>query len=149
MGWRACVLALGLLPQGALSDVLTFGIFPTSNPASSVSCRIELRAGQINVVEVRRIGMLPDHPFRWPVRRAEEKAVLSALQALISGDLPGVENYTLRQPPAPYVTISWSSTVNGARVSGLYMQAGLTLPPVMARLMDVIIPGSGCQIATP
>jgi hypothetical protein len=145
MGWRGMVLSLCLLPQEAFGDVLTFGIFPTSNPATSVSCRIELRDGQIIVVEVRGVGMPPRRPFRWPVRRAEEKAVLSALQALISGDLPGVDAYTSRDPPAPYVTINWSSTVNGQRVAGLYIQSGLELPPVMAQLMDVILPGSGCQ----
>lgn len=145
MAWRAVVLSLCLLPQGAVGDVLTFGIFPTSNPAASVSCRIELRAGQINVVEVRGIGMPPKRPFRWPVRRAEEKAILSALQALISGDLPGVDAFATWQPPAPYVTISWSTTVNDERVSGLYIQPGLELPPVMAQVIDVILPGSGCQ----
>ena len=145
MGWRGMVLSLCLLPHGALGDVLTFGIFPTSNRAASVSCRIELRAGQINVVEVRGTGMPPKRPFRWPVRRAEEKAVLSALQALISGDLPGADALSTRDPPAPYVTITWSSTVNGQRVGGLYRQAGLELPPVMAQLIDVIMPGSGCQ----
>ena len=145
MGWRGLVLSLCLLPQGALGDVLTFGIFPTSNRATSVSCRIEMRDGQINVVEVRGIGMPPRRPYRWPVRRAEERAMLAALQALISGDLPGVDSQTSREPPAPYATINWSSTVNGQRVSGLYIQSGAQLPPVMAQLIDVILPGSGCQ----
>ena len=147
MGWRAAAAGLCLLPQAALSDVLTFGIFPTSNRSSSVSCRIELRSGQINVVEVRGTGMPPKRPFRWPVRRAEEMAVLRALQALISGDLPGVETYTSVAPPAPYVTITWSSQVNRARVDGLYIQKGLQLPEVMSQLIDITMPGSGCQSA--
>lgn len=144
MGWRGVVLSLCLLPQGALSDVLTFGIFPSSDPAASVSCRIELRAGQINVVEVRGVGMPPRSPYRWPVRRAEEVALLRALQALISGDFPGVEAYTSRNPAAPYLTIAWSSQVNGQRLTGLYQQAGITLPEVMATLLDTVMPGSGC-----
>jgi hypothetical protein len=145
---RAAALALCLLPSAALPDVLTFGIFPTPNPSTSVSCRIELRSGQINVVEVRGTGMPPKRPFRWPVRRSEEMAVLRALQALISGDLTSVEVYSAVSPPAPYVTITWSSQVNGARVDGLYLQSGLDLPPVMSTLIDVIMPGSGCQSAT-
>jgi hypothetical protein len=148
MGWRAAALMLCLLPQGALGDVLTLGIYPTSNPGASVSCRIELRSGQINVVEVRGTGMPPKRPFRWPVRQHEEAAMLSALQALISGDLPGVDTYSSRQPAAPYVTITWSSVVNGARVNGLYLQSGLTLPPVLSQLLDVTMPGSGCQSVT-
>ena len=146
MGWRASVLSLFMLPVAGQADVLTFGIYPSSNPAVSISCRIELRAGQINVVEVRGVGMPPRAPYRWPVRRAEEVAVLRALQALISGDLPGVETYSSRTPPPPYLTIAWSSQVNGQRVTGLYQQLGIGLPDVMAVLMDTVMPGSGCQM---
>jgi hypothetical protein len=148
MGWRACVLSALLLSGAARADVLTFGIFPTANPSASVSCRIELRSGQINVVEVRGVGMPPKAPYRWPVRRAEETAILHALQALISGDLPGVEVYSARTPAAPYVTITWSSKVNGLRVAGLYLQSGNDLPDVMATLIDTVMPGSGCQSGT-
>lgn len=146
MGWRGIILSLVLMSGGARADVMTFGVFPSSDPAVSVSCRIELRAGQINVVEVRGVGMPPRSPYRWPVRRAEEMAILRALQALISGDLPGVETYTSRTPATPYLTISWSSQVNGQRVTGLYQQSGTALPAVMAALMDTVMPGSGCQI---
>lgn len=145
MGWRAIVLSLCLLPVAARGDVLTFGIFPSSDTAISVSCRIELRAGQVTVVEVRGAGMPPRAPYRWPVRGPEETAILHALQALISGDLPGVEPYGSRTPAAPYVTVAWSSTVNGQRISGLYLQSGITLPEVMATLLDTVMPGSGCQ----
>jgi hypothetical protein len=147
MGWRAAVLGLCLLPVAGHCDVLTFGIWPTSNPADSISCRIELKSGQINVVEVHGTGMPPRHPMRWPVRRAEEAAVLSTLLALVSGDLPGVDPYTSRPPNAPYVTVTWSTEVDGVRVNGLYVQTGLDLPATMARLVDTVIPGSGCQSA--
>ncbi len=145
MGWRGCVLSLFLLPVQARAEVLTLGIFPSTNSAASISCRIELRAGQVTVVEVRGAGMPPRSPYRWPVRPAEELAVLRALQALISGDLPGVEPYGSRTPPAPFMTIAWSAKVNGQRVTGLYVQAGTDLPSVMATLIDTVMPGSGCQ----
>lgn len=145
MGWRACVLSLLLLHAEARADVLTLGIFPTTNRAASVSCRIELRAGQITVVEVRGAGMPPRTPYRWPVRQSEELAVLRALQALISGDLPGVEPYGSRTPATPYLTVTWSADVNGQRVTGLYLQPGTDLPAVIAILIDTVMPGSGCQ----
>ena len=145
MGWRALVLSSFLLAKVAHADVLTFGFFPSSDPAQSVSCRIELKAGQINVVEVHGAGMPPKSPFRWPVRQVEEQAMLRALQSLISGDLPGVETYTSRTPPAPYMSITWSSVLNGTRVSGLYLQDGTDLPLVMSHLIDTVMPGSGCQ----
>lgn len=71
MWWQAAVLFVLLLPQVGHSDVLTFGVWPVSNPASGVSCRIDLKSGQINVVEVRGAGMPPKSPLRWPVRRGE------------------------------------------------------------------------------
>ena len=145
---QAAVLSFLLLPQPGYSDVLTFGIWPSSNPASGVSCRIELKSGQINVVEVRGTGMPPKRPLRWPVRRGEEVAVLASLAALISGDLPSVDIYQSRSPPAPYVTVTWSTTVDEMQVSGLYIQSGLALPATLSQLIDTVMPGSGCQTAT-
>ncbi len=144
---RAVLLAAFLAPQAVSADVLTFGIYPTSNPADSVSCRIELKSGQVNVVEVRGAGMPPKSPWRWPVRRPEEKVILSALQALISGDLPGVDRYNARVPPAPYFTVTWSTRVDDVPVSGLYIQEGLDMPDLLSQLIDTVMPGSGCGSA--
>lgn len=141
-------MSLGLLPQAAPCDVLTFGIFPTPNRSTSISCRIELRAGQVYVVEVRGTGMPPDHPFRWPVRRTEEMAMLQALQSLISGDVSGVDVAALATPRAPYIKIIWASEVNGVQVNGVYFQDGLQLPAVMSQVLNTVMPGSGCEAAT-
>lgn len=147
--WRqACVLSLGLLPQAAHTDVLTFAIAPSSNPASGVSCRIEVKDGHVIVVEVAGSGMPPHRPLRWPVRRAEHLALLRALQAFLSGDLPSVEPYTARLPAAPYVTVMWSTRLNDSPIMGRYIQPGLTLPPVLAQVIDATMPGSACQTVT-
>ena len=142
---RAVVLSDLLQAKAADAYVLTFGLFPSSNPSTIISCRIELRSGQISVVEVRGVGMPPRRPYRWPVRRAEDIAVLRALQALVRGDLPGVEVNSFLPPPAPYASINWSTKFNGVSVFMLYLQSGTTLPDVMVRLIDAVMSGGGCQ----
>lgn len=148
MGHWAYALAFCLLPGAALPDVLTYEIWPTADPSESLSCLIALTDGQIRVVEVRGAGMPPRHPLRWPVRPAEEAAVLAALQALISGEVPGVDIYGARNPTPPYLTITWSSQVNGTWVSGLYIQPGLALPQVLAQVLTAVIPSSRCRSQT-
>lgn len=134
-----------ILPQSALSDVLTYEIWPSSDPASIVSCRIELKSGQINVVEAKGTGMPPRHGLRWPVRKVEELAMIAALQSLVSGELPSVDTYTARLPPAPLVTVSWSTRVNDALTTGLFVQDGLTLPVLLSNLIETVMPGSLCD----
>jgi len=143
-GWAA-LLALLLLPEAALPDVVGFEIWPSRNADDVVSCRIELRAGQVVVVEFTGSGMPPKTPLRWPVRKPEEKVILHALQAFVGGDLPSADAYTLRVPPAPYALVSWSTTVNGKYISGFYIQNGTDVPPVLATLIDTILPGGPCE----
>ena len=122
MGRRAIALAFCLMPMSAAPDILTFNLWPTGNPSGNLSCLIVMANGQITMVEVRGTGMPPRHPMRWPIRPEEEAAVLSALQALIIGDLVGADVYAAPSPQPPYLTLTWSTKVNGARVSGLYVQ---------------------------
>jgi hypothetical protein len=147
MWGRALVLSLLLLPEVAVGDALTFEIWPSTDPAKSLSCRMELTKGQIVAVQVQGIGMPPRHAMRWPVRRMEAAAMGDAIAALISGDLPSVDDYTSRRPPAPLITVSWSANVGGTPMSGLYIQTGLSLPPQLARVIDAVMPGSACQTA--
>ena len=144
---RAMMFALAVMPDLARADVLTFEISPDHSPDHEVSCRIELHGHEMNVLEVRGAGMPPAHPMRWTVRKAEELAVLRALQALVSGDLAGVDIYNARLPLAPYVTVTWSTRVSGVPTSGLYVQKGLDLPPVLAGLIDTVLPGGPCELA--
>ena len=85
--------------------------------------------------------------MRWIVRKAEELAVLQALQALVSGDLQGVDIYNSRLPLAPYVTVTWSTRVSDVPTSGLYVQKGLDLPPLLAGLISTVLPGGPCEVA--
>ena len=143
--WRGLVLSLILMSQAASADVLTFEIWPSADPSKSLSCRMELNSGQMIAVEVRGMGMPPRHAMRWPVRRGEAAAMQDAMAALIAGDLPSVEAYTSRRPPAPLITVTWSTRVSTGPLSGLYIQSGLVLPPLLARVVDTVIPGSGCE----
>ena len=143
----AQVLALALLPQVLPADVLTFAIWPDANPAHSIACRVELFHGQIIAVEVRGTGMPARRALRWPAGLAERAALRQALGAFLTGDLPSVEPYGSRVPPAPYVTVTWSTLLNDAPVSGLYLQHDLTLPGPLAGVLRAVIPGSGCDLA--
>jgi len=143
MRGRALLVAL-LLPAMARADALAFQLWPTRYADDMLSCRIELRGGQIVAIEYRGSGPPPPMVMRWPVRQGEELAVLHALQALVSGDLPGVEPYTSRNPPPPYVALVWSTRVDGRLTTGLYLQQGLSLPPVLAGLIETVLPGGPC-----
>ena len=148
MWWRGVVLSLGLLPLAAAADVLTFEIRPSADRSKSLSCRMELRDGLIIAVEVKGVGMPPRHAMRWPVRRGEAAALGDALAALIAGDLPSVEIHSSHGPPPPFISVTWSTRVSGAPMSGQYFQSGLELPPPLARAIDAVMPGSACQGAT-
>ena len=147
MWGRAWVMALVLLPRLAAADVLAFDIWPSSDPSESLSCRMEISGGQMIAVQVLGMGMPPRHAMRWPVRRPEAAAMADAMAALISGDLPSVDIYSSRRPPAPLIAVSWSTRVGSVPMSGLYMQTGLVLPPQLARVIDAVMPGSACQTA--
>lgn len=149
-GW-ALVLAVLVLCQAARADSVAFQIWPNRNADDVVTCRIELRAGQIVAIEFKGSGAPPGLIMRWPVRKAEEAAVLHTLQALISGDLPGLDPYKARVPLPPYVMVTWSTTVDDRLLTGLYIQNGLDLPPVLASLIGTVIPGGPCysEISAP
>ena len=144
MRGRGLLFALLVLCQGARADSVAFQIWPNRSADDMVACRIELRAGQIVAIETQGSGAPPGLIMRWPVRKDEEAAVLHALQALISGDLPGVDPYKTRMPPPPFVMVTWSSMVNDRLLTGLYLQTGLVLPPILAGLIDTVLPGGAC-----
>lgn len=145
---RALILSLIAMPQMAAADALTFEIVPSaSDPTQSLSCRIEVAAGQMIAVQVLGIGMPPRKPLRWPVRQQEAAALGDALTALIAGDLTSVETYNSRRPPAPLITVTWAARVSGKAMSGLYIQSGLDLPQVLVRVIQTVMPGSACAVA--
>jgi hypothetical protein len=144
---RAFVLSLILMPQMAAADSLTFEIVPSADPSLSLSCRMEVAGGQMIAVQVVGMGMPPRTPMRWPVRRDEAAAVADALAALVAGDLTSVETYRSRRPPAPMITVTWGVRISGQVMSGLYIQSGLDLPPMLDRVIDTVMPGSACDRA--
>ncbi len=148
MWGRALVLSLVLGPLNAQADVLTFEIRPNADPSQNLSCRMELRDGLMIAVEVKGVGMPPRRAMRWPVRRGEAAAMGDALAALIAGDLPSVEVNSSHGPSPPFVSVTWSTRVSGAPLSGQYFQSGLDMPPPLARVIDAVMPGSACQGAT-
>ena len=144
---RGLALSLLLLPQVMSADVLTFAIWPDGNPAHSLACRIELVHGQMIAVEVLGTGMPPHGALRWPAGLVERAALRRALGALLTGDLPSIEPYGSCVPPTPYVTVTWSTILNGAPISGLYVQQELALPQELALVLQTAMPGSGCDKA--
>ena len=147
MWWRGVVLSLCLLPQAASADVLTFDIRPSANPYKSLFCRIEIRGGQMIVVEVLGTFVSPRQVMRWPVRHGEAAAMADAMAAMISGDLPSVEGYAAHGPPAPMIAVTWSTKLERGLVAGVYTQSGLDLPPLLDRVIDTVMPGSACDRA--
>ena len=142
------LLCPNLSGSAARADSVAFQIWPDRNAENVVTCRIELRAGQIVALEFTGSGAPPGLVMRWPVRKAEEAAVLHTLQALISGDLPTEDPYTSRVPLPPYVMVTWSTKVNDSLLTGLYIQQGLDLPPVLAGLIETVLPGGPCEAET-
>ena len=148
MGWRALVLSFSLMSQAAAADVLSFDIWPSTDPYKSLVCRIEIRGGQMIVVEVQGTFVPPRHVMRWPVRHGEAAAMAVAMAALIAGDLPSVGGYAAHGPAAPMIAVTWSTKLERGLISGVYTQSGLDLPPELARVVDTVMPGSACQGAT-
>ena len=147
MWGRALVLSLCLVPQAAAADVLTFDIWPSADPYKSLVCRIEIRGGQMIVVEVQGTFVPPRHVMRWPVRHGEAAAMADAMAALIAGDLPSVGGYAAHGPAAPMIAVTWSTKLERGLVAGVYTQSGLDLPPLLDRVIDTVMPGSACDRA--
>ena len=147
---RRLITALAVittLPAPALGNSLTFDIWPSTDPMQSTSCALRLAGGMITAVEVRGTGMPAHQPMRWPARPEEITALMAALQALVSGELPSVETYSSRLPAPPYVTVNWMARVNDGMLTGLYIQTGLVLPPELAQVLDNLTPGGPCAMA--
>lgn len=143
-GTAFLVAAFMVSPCVSWADSVTFDIWTSRNPDTSVSCAVRLNRGQMSAVEVAGLGMPPPKPMRWYAGVEERQALDAALLAFLNGDLPVVEPYSSRLPDAPYITLNWSAqTADGFR-SGLYAHPGLDLPPVLMALLDQVLPGGLC-----
>lgn len=119
----------------ACANRLTFEVWPDSSPDHMVSCTFAVSNGWISLVHVSGAGMPGPEPMRWRATRAELEAVTSGLQALVAGDLGSVDAYHSRQPPAPFLSVTWMTRLDDQLASGLYLQPGLDLPAPLSRTL--------------
>ena len=137
-------------PTAAPANALTFEFWPSDDPGQSMSCVLRYADGMFTAVEVQGPGMPAATPLRWPAGPEDVTAMTAALQALVSGDVPSVRAVTTsRLPPAPFVTVTWMAHVDTGMMTGLYIQRGLTLPPVLDRLIRTVMPDGPCARQLP
>ena len=61
--------------------------------------------------------------------------MLDSLLALPEGDIASVAPTGSREPPVPFLTVTWMTRLNGTLASGLHMQPGLALPGTLGRTL--------------
>ena len=122
-----CLVAIcAALPAHA--NRLTFEVWPDASPDHVVSCTFALSDGWISLVQVKGAGMPNPQPMRWRASQAEVDALSDSVQALIGGELHATDPTGSREPPAPFLTVTWMTRLDGSFASGLYMQPGLQMP---------------------
>lgn len=141
-----CLCASAGAPVAA--NTITFEIWPTTDPDTTVSCTIALSRGRFNMLEVQGLGMPAARPVHWFANEAEIAVLVAALQALVSGDLASVRPIiTSRLPAPPFVTATWMARLDTGLASGLYIQPGTGLPPALAGAIHSLMPGGLCDRA--
>lgn len=137
--------ALAALP--ACANRLTFEVWPDASPDHVVSCTFAVSDGWISLVQVTGVGMPAPKPMRWRATRAEVEAVSYGLQALVAGDLGSVDAYNSRQPPAPFLSVTWMTRLDDRLASGLYIQRGLSLPEPLSQTLASLGLGQPCGLS--
>ena len=134
MSFKAAIaVVLTVAASGpALAHRLTLEVWPDTQPDHASYCTVALTGGWITVVKVRGLGMPSPYPLRWRASPREEAAMTEALQAFLAQDLVSVDPHAARQPPAPFVTVTWMTRLDDRMASGLYIQSGLPLPLPLA-----------------
>jgi hypothetical protein len=131
----------------AAANRLTFEVWPDAKPDHAIFCSVSLANGWMTLVQVHGLGLPAAQPLRWRASKAEEAAMTMALQGFLSGDLALVDPYTSRLPPAPFVTITWMTMLNGDMATGLYIHEGLALPAVLARSLKSLALDQACGLS--
>lgn len=114
---------------------LTIEVWPDASPDHAVSCTFALADGWISLVQVKGAGLPGAEPIRWRASTAEVDAVSDSLQALVGGDLGSVDPYLSRQPPAPFLSVTWMTRLDDRLATGLYIQPGLALPGPLSQTL--------------
>ncbi|MBN8632542.1 MAG: hypothetical protein J0L76_17020 [Rhodobacterales bacterium] len=139
---RAQGLALGLAAMiaalPAYAHRLTFEVWPDSSPDHVISCSVALTDGWFSLVQVTGAGMPGPVPMRWRASQDEVEALSDSLSALVGGELGSVNPYLSRQPPAPFLSVTWMTRLDDRLATGLYIQPGLSLPGPLSRTMALL-----------
>lgn len=145
-GLALCLAVLAAaLPTHA--NRLTFEVWPDASPDHAVSCSIALSEGWISLVQVTGAGMPRPDPIRWRATEDEMDAVTDVLQALVEGELASVDPLLSRQPPAPFLSVTWMTRLDGRLATGLYMQPGLALPGPLAQALAALGLSQACGLS--
>lgn len=143
-------LALGLATMvaalPAFANRLTFEVWPDASPDHVVSCTFALSDGWISLVQVKGAGMPGPNPMLWRASRAEVEAVSQSLAAFVAGELASVDPYASRQPPAPFLSVTWMTRLDGQLATGLYVQPGLALPGSLSQTLASLGLGRTCGL---
>jgi hypothetical protein len=136
--WQGLVagIAAALTALPACANRLTFEVRPDPSPDHAVFCSFALEDDWISLIQVRGPGLPTQQPIRWRATRQEDAAILSALQAFVAGDTTSVDAYSSRPPPAPFVTVTWMTSLDGSLATGVFIQPGLRLPEVLAQSLS-------------
>lgn len=144
----AMVWLLALLAAASTSaNRLTFEVWPDASPDHAVFCSVALDDGWISLVRVTGPGLPAQQPMRWRASPAEADAVFDSLQALVIGTLGSVDPYKSRQPPAPFLTVTWMTRLDDGLASGLYVQPGLALPSPLSRTLASLDLDTPCGLS--
>jgi hypothetical protein len=127
-----------LAAMPVFANRMTFEVWPDASPDHVISCTFALTDGWISLVQVKGAGMPSPEPMRWRASRAEVDALSDSLQAFVGGELGSVDPYASRQPPAPFLTVTWMTRLDDRLATGLYIQPSLSLPsPLSATLASL------------
>jgi hypothetical protein len=114
--------------SSVFANRMTFEVWPDTSPDHAVFCSVALSDGWISLVQVTGAGMPGPQPMRWRASSAEVEALSDSLQAFVGGELGSVDPYASRQPPAPFLTVTWMTRLDDRLTTGLYIQRSLILP---------------------
>ena len=131
----------------ASANRLTFEVWPDASPDHVMSCSVTLTDGWISLVQVRGAGMPGREPMRWRASLAEIDAMSDSLQALVGGELGSVNPYLSRQPPAPFLSVTWMTRLDDLLTTGLYIQPGLSLPAPLSETLASLGLGQPCGLS--
>jgi hypothetical protein len=134
-GLALCLVAM-LAAHPSHANRLTFEVWPDASPDHVMSCTVALDDGWISLVQVRGAGMPGPDPMRWRASRDEVEAVSKGLEAFVAGQLGSVDAYRSRQPPAPFLSVTWMTRLNDRLTTGLYIQPGLALPGALSQALS-------------